>query len=192
MKRRDAEDAEVRGDERSEHPGEGAALVARAVARDDIARVPAVVRRVVRREAGGLGSLGGARMTPDQLRDAIRRTLESRCRAMGLPAVAPLDPVSHQGDRITGPLTGIWVIIFVLPMFLLTPDYPAKRPIRDYIDNNVMFDILLHDLDARRFLVETVGPDRLVVGDCDVAQTGADVNVTRGAELLEELVAGES
>jgi UMF1 family MFS transporter len=42
-----------------------------------------------------------------------------------------LDPVSHQGDRITGPLTGIWFIIFVLPMFLLTPDYPARRPARE-------------------------------------------------------------
>jgi UMF1 family MFS transporter len=40
-----------------------------------------------------------------------------------------LDPVSHQGDRISGPLTGIWFIVFVLPMFLLTPDYPAKRPV---------------------------------------------------------------
>src|SRR5882757_7358678 len=42
-----------------------------------------------------------------------------------------LDPATHQGDRITGPLTGIWFIIFVLPMFLLTPDYPAKRAWRD-------------------------------------------------------------
>src|SRR5258705_5074333 len=42
-----------------------------------------------------------------------------------------LDPVTHQGDRITGPLTGIWFVIFVLPMFLLTPDYPAKRPVRE-------------------------------------------------------------
>jgi UMF1 family MFS transporter len=41
-----------------------------------------------------------------------------------------LDPVTHQGDRITGPLTGIWFVIFVLPMFLLTPDYPATRPVR--------------------------------------------------------------
>src|SRR5712664_3460485 len=41
-----------------------------------------------------------------------------------------LDPVTHQGDRITGPLTGIWFIIFVLPRFLLTPDYPAKHPVR--------------------------------------------------------------
>jgi MFS transporter, UMF1 family len=40
-----------------------------------------------------------------------------------------LDPVTHQGDRITGPLTGIWFVVFVLPMFLLTPDYPAKHPV---------------------------------------------------------------
>ena len=39
-----------------------------------------------------------------------------------------LDPVTHQGDRITGPLTAIWFMIFVLPMFLLTPDYPAEAP----------------------------------------------------------------
>src|SRR5437762_4296062 len=47
----------------------------------------------------------------------------------GLAPLFGLDPVSHQGDRITGPLTGIWFIIFVTPMFLFTPDYPAKRPI---------------------------------------------------------------
>ena len=51
------------------------------------------------------------------------RTLFGRMPLFGL------DPVSHQGDRITGPLTGIWFVIFVLPMFLLTPDYPAKRRI---------------------------------------------------------------
>jgi len=42
-----------------------------------------------------------------------------------------LDPVTHQGDRITGPLTAIWFIIFVTPMFLLTPDYPAKLRVRE-------------------------------------------------------------
>jgi UMF1 family MFS transporter len=42
-----------------------------------------------------------------------------------------LDPVTHEGDRITGPLTAIWFIIFVLPMFLWTPDYPAKRPVSE-------------------------------------------------------------
>jgi UMF1 family MFS transporter len=49
----------------------------------------------------------------------------------GFTPLFGLDPVSHQGDRITGPLTGIWFVIFVLPMFFLTPDYPAKRPLRE-------------------------------------------------------------
>ncbi|MGZ5871119.1 MAG: MFS transporter [Bradyrhizobium sp.] len=49
----------------------------------------------------------------------------------GFTPLFGLDPVTHQGDRITGPLTGIWFIVFVLPMFLLTPDYPAKRPISE-------------------------------------------------------------
>src|ERR1700686_5048944 len=56
---------------------------------------------------------------------------ESGRTLFGLMPLFGLDPVSHQGDRITGPLTGIWFIIFVLPMFLLTPDYPAKRPVRE-------------------------------------------------------------
>ena len=48
----------------------------------------------------------------------------------GFTPLFGLDPVMHEGDRITGPLTGLWFIIFVAPMFLFTPDYPAKRPIR--------------------------------------------------------------
>jgi MFS transporter, UMF1 family len=49
----------------------------------------------------------------------------------GFAPLFGLDPLTHQGDRISGPLTGIWFIIFVLPMFLLTPDYPARHPLRD-------------------------------------------------------------
>ncbi|WGR99536.1 MFS transporter [Bradyrhizobium sp. ISRA436] len=49
----------------------------------------------------------------------------------GFTPLFGLDPVTHEGDRITGPLTGLWFIIFVAPMFLFTPDYPAKRRLRD-------------------------------------------------------------
>jgi len=48
----------------------------------------------------------------------------------GLTPLFGLDPVTHQGDRISGPLTAIWFIVFVLPMFLLTPDYPARHRLR--------------------------------------------------------------
>jgi UMF1 family MFS transporter len=33
-----------------------------------------------------------------------------------------LDAVQREGDRATGPLTAIWFIVFVLPLFLFTPD----------------------------------------------------------------------
>jgi UMF1 family MFS transporter len=51
----------------------------------------------------------------------------------GLKPLFGLDPATHQGDRISGPLTGIWFVVFVLPMFLLTPDYPARRRIGDAV-----------------------------------------------------------
>jgi MFS transporter, UMF1 family len=49
----------------------------------------------------------------------------------GFAPLFGLDPVAHEGDRITGPLTSLWFIVFVLPMFLLTPDYPARHRLRD-------------------------------------------------------------
>lgn len=52
---------------------------------------------------------------------------------LGFMPLFGLDPIAHEGDRITGPLSGAWFVVFVLPMFLLTPDYPAKRPVREAI-----------------------------------------------------------
>ena len=49
----------------------------------------------------------------------------------GFTPLFGLDPLTHQGDRISGPLSGIWFIVFVIPMFLLTPDYPARLSARD-------------------------------------------------------------
>src|SRR3954469_3601322 len=56
---------------------------------------------------------------------------ESGRTLLGFTPLFGLDAASHQGDRAAGPLTGLWFIIFVTPMFLFTPDYPAKRPVRE-------------------------------------------------------------
>ncbi|MEX3011850.1 MFS transporter [Hoeflea sp. TYP-13] len=40
----------------------------------------------------------------------------------GLVPVFGLDPATYAGDRAAGPLTSVWYVIFVLPMFLFTPD----------------------------------------------------------------------
>jgi UMF1 family MFS transporter len=37
-----------------------------------------------------------------------------------------LDKSIHQHDRIVGPMTAIWIIVFVLPLFLFTPDTKAS------------------------------------------------------------------
>src|SRR5437764_15374410 len=50
---------------------------------------------------------------------------------LGITPLFGLDPASHEGDRAAGPLTGPWFIVFVTPLFLFTPDYPAKRPLRE-------------------------------------------------------------
>ena len=43
---------------------------------------------------------------------------------LGLAPAFGLDPAAREGDRISGPLTALWFIVFVVPMFLLTPDMP--------------------------------------------------------------------
>jgi MFS transporter, UMF1 family len=47
----------------------------------------------------------------------------------GLAPLFGLDPATHEGTRFSGPLTSIWFVVFVLPMFLFTPDIPAKRAV---------------------------------------------------------------
>jgi len=44
----------------------------------------------------------------------------------GLTPILGLDPATFEGDRISGPLSGLWFVVFVLPMFLFTPDFPAR------------------------------------------------------------------
>ena len=48
--------------------------------------------------------------------------------------IAVRGPVIRSRMRVTAspaPSPAIWFIVFVLPMFLLTPDYPAKLPVRE-------------------------------------------------------------
>lgn len=47
----------------------------------------------------------------------------------GLTPLFGLDPKLGEGDRISGPITGLWFVVFVLPLFWFTPDFPAKQPI---------------------------------------------------------------
>ena len=41
---------------------------------------------------------------------------------LGFTPIFGLDPASHEGDRAAGPFSAIWYLVFVLPLFLFTPD----------------------------------------------------------------------
>ena len=44
---------------------------------------------------------------------------------LGLPPIIPLDSATREGDRLVGPFAAVWYLVFVLPLFLFTPDRVA-------------------------------------------------------------------
>jgi UMF1 family MFS transporter len=46
---------------------------------------------------------------------------------IGIEPLFGLDPVAREGERAAGPLTGLWYLIFVLPLFLFTPDVVRRE-----------------------------------------------------------------
>lgn len=49
---------------------------------------------------------------------------------LGIAPLWGLDPASGEDARITGPYAALWYLIFILPMFLFTPDHAAGLPLR--------------------------------------------------------------
>jgi MFS transporter, UMF1 family len=45
---------------------------------------------------------------------------------IGIEPILGLDPAAQEGERATGPLTALWYVIFIIPMFLFTPDAPRR------------------------------------------------------------------
>lgn len=49
---------------------------------------------------------------------------------LGIAPLFGLDPALGEDARITGPLAAIWYLVFILPMFLFTPDSSKNVPIQ--------------------------------------------------------------
>jgi UMF1 family MFS transporter len=47
---------------------------------------------------------------------------------LGIPPIFGLDAAAREGDRATGPLTALWFLVFVIPLFLFTPDGERGKP----------------------------------------------------------------
>lgn len=77
---------------------------------------------------------------------------------LGFSPLFGLDATAHEGDRIAGPLSALWFVVFVTPMFLLTPDRVSRRPLRPAIRHGLatLRDTLWglpRDRNVSRFLV---------------------------------------
>jgi UMF1 family MFS transporter len=56
---------------------------------------------------------------------------------IGLEPLFGLDAATREGDRASGPLTAIWYVIFVLPMFLWTPDVKRKAAVKGAVSRGL-------------------------------------------------------
>ncbi len=51
----------------------------------------------------------------------------------GFEPIFNLNPAFYEGDRAVGPLTALWYILFIIPLFLFTPDAPRKARVKGAI-----------------------------------------------------------
>ena len=82
--------------------------------------------------AWGLGYLGGMIMLIVVV-GLLAASPETGKTYLGLSPLFGLDPAMAEGDRIAGPLSALWYLIFILPMFLFTPDSTGRRKLGEAV-----------------------------------------------------------
>lgn len=85
--------------------------------------------------AWGIGYLGGM-VVLIAVVALLAGSPETGLTALGIAPLFGLDPATGADARITGPLAALWYALFILPMFLFTPDAPktttpARRAITE-------------------------------------------------------------
>lgn len=84
--------------------------------------------------AWGLGYLGGM-IVLIAVVTLLAGSPESGKTILGIDPLFGLDPATGADARVTGPISAIWYLVFILPMFLFTPDaqkaaMPAMTAVR--------------------------------------------------------------
>ncbi|MGO7986769.1 MFS transporter [Rhizobium leguminosarum] len=77
--------------------------------------------------AWGLGYLGGI-IVLIAVVTLLAASPETGKTILGLDPLFGLDPQTGQDARITGPISAVWYLIFILPMFFFTPDVGKGLP----------------------------------------------------------------
>ncbi|WP_342635629.1 MFS transporter [Jiella endophytica] len=106
-------------------------VVATAAAEFSIVFNDAMIPRLLKNEeigrisniAWGLGYAGGIVFLIAALA-FLAGSKDTGLTLLGLPPAFGLDPAAGEGARATAPLAALWYLVFILPMFFLTPDRP--------------------------------------------------------------------
>lgn len=99
-------------------------MMPRLVSKADIGRVSNI--------AWGLGYLGGMIVLIFVVA-FMAGSPETGKTIIGVDPILGLDPAQGQDARATGPLAAIWYLVFILPMFLFTPDGKRGVPMASAI-----------------------------------------------------------
>lgn len=78
--------------------------------------------------AWGLGYLGGM-MVLIAIVLFFAASPDTGLTALGIAPLFGLDAAAGEDARVTGPISAVWYLVFILPMFLLTPDRGRGLPI---------------------------------------------------------------
>ncbi len=49
---------------------------------------------------------------------------------VGLDPLIPFDATTREADRLVGPFSALWFVVFIIPFFLFTPDIPPRPGVR--------------------------------------------------------------
>lgn len=82
--------------------------------------------------AWGLGYLGGVLVLIFVV-VFLAASPETGKTLIGLPPLFGLNPASGEDARITGPIAALWYFVFIMPMFLFTPDQARGEPLRQAV-----------------------------------------------------------
>ena len=107
--------------------------------------------------AWGLGYLGGMIVLIFVL-VAVAGNPPSGKTVAGIMPIFGLDPANGEDARITGPISAIWYLLFILPMFFFTPDPGPMRPLAGAVRKGLSeLAVTLRELRSRlgilRFLI---------------------------------------
>ena len=94
-------------------------MMPRLVSKDDVGRLS--------NSAWGLGYLGGM-IVLIAVVALLAGNPQTGKTILGLTPLFGLDASLGEDARITGPISAVWYLVFVLPMFFFTPDAPRGKP----------------------------------------------------------------